>query len=68
MNCEQFIDAKQVAEILKIHPNTVKRMAAAGDLPGFKFGKLWRFRESMVDEWVEQKLNSFRRPCPKGKQ
>ncbi len=67
MKCEHFIDANMVGEILGIHPNTVKRMAAAGGLPGLKLGKLWRFRESMLDEWARQKLDSCCRPCPKGK-
>jgi excisionase family DNA binding protein len=54
--CEPLIDANKAAEILHLHPKTVKQMAAAGKLPGWKLGSVWRFRESTLDEWLNSQL------------
>lgn len=34
--CEPLVTADRAAELLKVHPKTVKRMAQAGNLPGMK--------------------------------
>jgi hypothetical protein len=38
--CEPLITADRAAELLKLHPKTVKRLAQAGELPGMKIGCL----------------------------
>src|SRR5207237_2681319 len=37
--CEPLITADRAAELLKLHPKTVKRLAQAGELPGMKIGR-----------------------------
>ena len=54
--CEPLINANQAAAILQLHPKTVKQMAAAGRLPGLKIGSVWRFRASVLDEWLNEQL------------
>jgi excisionase family DNA binding protein len=61
--CEPLIDADQAAELLEIHPKTVKRLAAKGILPGMRIGKLWRFRASLLDVWLKSQLHLSRHPC-----
>ncbi|OAI56677.1 hypothetical protein AYO50_00385 [Acidobacteria bacterium SCGC AG-212-P17] len=61
--CEPLIDADQAAELLEIHPKTVKRLAAKGILPGMRIGKLWRFRASLLDAWLKSQLHLSRHPC-----
>ena len=56
VRCEPLIDAERAGEILKLHPKTVKRMAQEERLPGFKIGKVWRFRESSLDDWMRSQL------------
>ena len=56
VRCEPLIDAERAGEILKLHPKTVKRMAQEERLPGFKIGKVWRFRESSLDAWLRSQL------------
>lgn len=56
--CEPLLDAKEAARILRIHPKTVKEMAAAKRIPGLKIGSVWRFRASALDAWVTAQLNS----------
>lgn len=36
------------AQLLQLHPNTIRDQATAGVLPGFKFGKCWRFRRQAL--------------------
>ncbi len=59
---EPLIDAAQTAQILKLHPVTVREMASRGAIPGMKIGKVWRFRASSLDEWVTRQLQSSRYP------
>ena len=48
-NIEPLIDARE-------------EMALRGTLPGLKIGKVWRFRASTLDEWVDEQLQSNRHP------
>ena len=43
---------KEVAEYLKITEKTAYRLAAAGELPGFKVGGSWRFRHGEIEKWI----------------
>lgn len=56
-NCEPLIDADAAAAILGVHPKTVKRLAGGGQIPGMRIGKLWRFRESVLDAWMKAQLD-----------
>jgi excisionase family DNA binding protein len=53
---EPMINANQAAKILGLHPVTVRTMAARKEIPAIKIGKLWRFRASSLDEWIESAL------------
>jgi excisionase family DNA binding protein len=66
MRCEPLIDAERAAELLQLHPKTVKRLAQAGVLPGMKIGRVWRFRESSLDAWMSAQLQCCSHPSPKG--
>jgi len=52
-----LIDADAAAAILGVHPKTVKRLAGGGQIPGMRIGKLWRFRESVLDAWMKAQLD-----------
>ncbi len=64
--CEPLVDANRAAELLKLHPKTVKRMAQQGILPALKIGRVWRFRESALDAWMVSQLEYSGHPSPKG--
>ena len=53
---EPLLDSDQAAAILKIHPKTLQRMARRRDIRALQIGKVWRFRASVLDEWIQQKL------------
>jgi excisionase family DNA binding protein len=52
-----LLTAKQVAQILQWNPFTVIKKAEKGELPGFKLGRGWRFKQDDIVQWIEQKRN-----------
>ena len=53
---ERFLDSHQAAELLQIHPKTLQRLARRGEIRAMRIGKLWRFRTSDLDVWVDLRL------------
>jgi excisionase family DNA binding protein len=49
---EPLLDSNEAAELLKIHPKTLQRMARRGEIPSIQIGKLWRFRSSELNAWA----------------
>jgi excisionase family DNA binding protein len=55
---EQLLDSDEAAALLKIHPKTLQKMARNGEIAGVQVGRLWRFRASVLNEWLEHKMAS----------
>jgi excisionase family DNA binding protein len=55
---EQLLDSDEAAALLKIHPKTLQKMARNGEITGVQVGRLWRFRASVLNEWLEHKMAS----------
>ena len=53
---EPLLDSKEAAQLLRIHPKTLQRMARRGEIPALQVGKLWRFSASALLFWEQQKL------------
>ena len=47
----EFYTAEEVAEVLRLHPYTVRRLCREKKVPAFKFGGQWRFRKDDIDQW-----------------
>ena len=50
---EPLLDSDEAAQLLKIHAKTLQRLARRGEIPGVQIGKLWRFRRSELNAWME---------------
>lgn len=50
---EPLLDSHKAAAMLGVHPRTLQRMVLRGQIVGVQVGKLWRFRASTIDEWIE---------------
>lgn len=46
------LDLKEAADFLKMKPESLRRKAANGDIPGAKPGKCWCFRKDDLAEYV----------------
>lgn len=55
---EQLLDSDEAAALLKIHPKTLQKMARNGEITGVQVGRLWRFRASVINKWLEHKMAS----------
>jgi excisionase family DNA binding protein len=55
---EQLLDTDEAAALLKIHPKTLQQMARTGQIVGVRIGKLWRFRATVLNNWLERKMAS----------
>ena len=51
---ETFLTPQEVSETLRISIYTVRRWINEGHLPAYKFGRVWRIRNSDFDTWLEQ--------------
>ncbi|MBU4348576.1 helix-turn-helix domain-containing protein [Patescibacteria group bacterium] len=45
----------EVAEALKLHPYTVRRLCREGKIPCFKFGGQWRLDKQELNKWRKGK-------------
>lgn len=54
-----ILTAEQVARVVGVKPAQVQRWATAGDLPGVKVGKVWRFaKSSLVADGDHRRLDT----------
>ena len=54
---EPLLDSEEAAALLRIHPKTLQRLARSGTITGIQIGRLWRFRASALNRWVEEKAS-----------
>jgi excisionase family DNA binding protein len=60
---EPVVDSEEAAKFLNINPKTLQKMARKGSVPGYRIGKLWKFRISDLDAWLRSKVISNCHPC-----
>jgi excisionase family DNA binding protein len=52
---EEILTTREVAELLKLHPKTVNKLAKSGRVPAYRIGRQWRFRKSEILKLLEKK-------------
>lgn len=50
---ERHVTTKELAELLAVHPETIRRAAASGRLRSLRVGRDRRYSESAVRAWLE---------------
>lgn len=62
-NPSDIMTLEEVAEYLRLKPQTIYTWAQGKKIPGAKIGKEWRFRRSVIDKWfnqhMDEKFNEF---------
>ncbi len=43
--------SEEIAEYLRLHPYTIRRLCREGKIPAFRVGGQWRFRKDEIDKW-----------------
>lgn len=49
---DEVLTPDEAAQLLKVSKKTLLRHARAGDIPGVKLGRVWRFRRSELLDLV----------------
>jgi len=50
--CDPLWTVEDVADYLKLQPETIRSMARRGELPALKIGKVWRFQKHAIHEML----------------
>jgi excisionase family DNA binding protein len=53
-NFEPLLDVIEAARLLRIHPKTLRIKARRGIIPAVQIGRVWRFRVSTLNRWLER--------------
>jgi len=56
----KFLLVEEVAEKLRLHPNTIRIYIKEGRLPAAKFGKVYRIKEEDLEEFIRQAMEAKR--------
>lgn len=52
-NIEHWVSSKEIAEHLGINKDTLQKWINSGSIPCHRVGRLWKFKISEVDSWIE---------------
>jgi excisionase family DNA binding protein len=55
---ENLLTTEQVAQYLKVDKFTVYRLVAQRKIPAFRVGNQWRFKMSMIEDWLITNSNT----------
>lgn len=50
----EILTVREVAALLKINEKTAYKLAAKGEIPGFKVGGSWRFDRGEIESWIKR--------------
>jgi excisionase family DNA binding protein len=53
----KIMTLEEVAEYLRVKPQTIYTWAQEKKIPAAKLGKEWRFRKSMIDKWFNDRID-----------
>jgi excisionase family DNA binding protein len=52
---------EEVALYLQVHPSTIYRLLRRHELPAFKLGSDWRFKQDSIDRWISEREDAIER-------
>jgi len=52
---KEVMNIREASHYLGISPDTLYRYVTAERVPAFKLGNRWRFKKTVLDEWMEIK-------------
>jgi len=64
MQQERWLSVDEIAAHMGVNPETVYKWIERKKLPAHKMGRLWKFKASQVDEWVQTGKAAERTPSP----
>ena len=62
---EEVLTIKEASGYLKIAEKTLYRFIREQNIPAFKLGREWRFKKSLLDKWMEKRINQRQKETKK---
>jgi excisionase family DNA binding protein len=56
---KEVMNVKEASQYLGISPDTLYKYVSMDRIPAFKLGNRWRFKKTILDEWMELKSKKF---------
>jgi len=56
----ETLDLNETAQLLKMNPEALRRIAKRGDIPARKIGKKWVFSVSALEDWFRRSYTEDR--------
>lgn len=60
MSSREVMNIKEASAYLGIAPDTLYRYVYDDKIPAFKLGNRWRFKKTILDQWMESKISQGR--------
>ena len=60
MSPREVMNIREASAYLGISPDTLYRYVYDDKVPAFKLGNRWRFKKTILDSWIESKINQGR--------
>ncbi len=54
---DRIMTLEEVAEYLRVKPQTIYTWAQEKKIPAAKLGKEWRFKKSIIDKWFNGRID-----------
>jgi excisionase family DNA binding protein len=61
MTMEKIMTAKELSKFLKLSESTIYKLAASGEIPGFKIGDSWRFELEEIQKLIRDSKKKGRK-------
>ena len=56
----EVMNIREASAYLGISPDTLYRYVYDDKIPAFKLGNRWRFKKTILDQWMETKISQSR--------
>ena len=53
-----IMTVSELADYLRLHEQTIYKMAKEGNLPGSRVGNRWRFEKDQIDKWLRDRQSN----------
>jgi len=61
-DAREVMNIRQASQYLGISPDTLYKYASEEIVPAFKLGNRWKFKKSILDDWMEDRSLSSLTP------
>jgi excisionase family DNA binding protein len=64
-DAREVMNIRQASQYLGVSPDTLYKYVSEEKIPAFKLGNRWKFKKSILDNWMEDKSLTSEAPRPR---